>query len=320
MTRDRGPRPSPGSAATSLLTRGHAFIRVFHSDSWLQEVSRPQARGEPPRRAPALQARCGDVVAPATSLRRRGAPCHPSRVSGAGPRAPWSTCSARPALCAGRGVPPPAPAPDAPLSSAGYAPSDMPVKAKRSTYNYSLPITVKKTRTCLGPLRAGAAGLAPTPRAAGGRAAPRGATRALLASVPPGGDEAGRREGPSVFQGAALSRTASQLVSMHDLKQGLGPPGTAGTRKSASNKYKLKVGVPRVPGERPPTGLSEAWGAPPSHGAGTRTAPTGPLLCDSQRGSARGRSAHQSLRVTPTSRQLRKQREVGVRSTQGCGQ
>lgn len=218
------------------------------------------------------------------------------------------------------GCAPPAPAPDAPLSSAGYAPSDMPVKAKRSTYNYSLPITVKKTRTCLGPLRAGAAGLAPTPRAAGGRAAPRGATRALLASVPPGGDEAGRREGPSVFQGAALSRTASQLVSMHDLKQGLGPPGTAGTRKSASNKYKLKVGVPRVPGEQPPTGLSEAWGAPPSHGAGTRTAPTGPLLCDSQRGSARGRSAHQSLRVTPTSRQLRKQREVGVRSTQGCGQ
>uniref|UniRef100_A0A4X2L1D6 Carboxylic ester hydrolase n=1 Tax=Vombatus ursinus TaxID=29139 RepID=A0A4X2L1D6_VOMUR len=29
----------------------------------------------------------------------------------------------------------------------GYAPNDMPVKAKRSTYNYSLPITVKKTRT-----------------------------------------------------------------------------------------------------------------------------------------------------------------------------
>ncbi|XP_061460222.1 general transcription factor 3C polypeptide 5 [Rhineura floridana] len=27
----------------------------------------------------------------------------------------------------------------------GYAPNDMPVKAKRSTYNYSLPITVKKT-------------------------------------------------------------------------------------------------------------------------------------------------------------------------------
>uniref|UniRef100_A0A8C9J576 Ral transcription factor IIIC subunit 5 n=1 Tax=Panthera tigris altaica TaxID=74533 RepID=A0A8C9J576_PANTA len=64
----------------------------------------------------------------------------------------------------------------------GYAPSDMPVKAKRSTYNYSLPITVKKM--------------------------------------------------------------PSQLVTMHDLKQGLGPSGTGGTRKSTSNKYKLKVGAP----------------------------------------------------------------------------
>uniref|UniRef100_A0A8C9A4I1 Ral transcription factor IIIC subunit 5 n=1 Tax=Prolemur simus TaxID=1328070 RepID=A0A8C9A4I1_PROSS len=63
----------------------------------------------------------------------------------------------------------------------GYAPSDLPVKAKRSTYNYSLPITVKKT--------------------------------------------------------------PSQLVTMHDLKQGLGPSGTAGARKSASNKYKLKDSV-----------------------------------------------------------------------------
>ncbi|KAK2506977.1 hypothetical protein MC885_017875 [Smutsia gigantea] len=63
----------------------------------------------------------------------------------------------------------------------GYAPSDMPVKAKRSTYNYSLPITVKKT--------------------------------------------------------------PSQLVTMHDLKQGLGPSGTAGARKPASSKYKLKDSV-----------------------------------------------------------------------------
>lgn len=38
------------------------------------------------------------------------------------------------------------PTPDAPSSCAGYAPSDLPVKAKRSTYNYSLPITIKKTR------------------------------------------------------------------------------------------------------------------------------------------------------------------------------
>ncbi|XP_026716587.1 general transcription factor 3C polypeptide 5-like isoform X2 [Athene cunicularia] len=30
------------------------------------------------------------------------------------------------------------------LVNPGYAPNDMPVKAKRSTYNYSLPITVKK--------------------------------------------------------------------------------------------------------------------------------------------------------------------------------
>ncbi|PNJ45270.1 GTF3C5 isoform 2 [Pongo abelii] len=63
----------------------------------------------------------------------------------------------------------------------GYAPSDLPVKAKRSTYNYSLPITVKKT--------------------------------------------------------------PSQLVTMHDLKQGLGPSGTSGARKPASSKYKLKVSL-----------------------------------------------------------------------------
>lgn len=39
-----------------------------------------------------------------------------------------------------------------PPSSAGYAHSDMPVKAKRSTYNYSFPVTIKKTRKCLGML------------------------------------------------------------------------------------------------------------------------------------------------------------------------
>lgn len=63
----------------------------------------------------------------------------------------------------------------------GYASNEMPVKAKRSTYNYSLPITVKKT--------------------------------------------------------------SSQLATMRDLKQGLGPSGSAGMRKSASNKYKLKDSV-----------------------------------------------------------------------------
>lgn len=63
----------------------------------------------------------------------------------------------------------------------GYAHNDMPVKAKRSTYNYSLPITVKKM--------------------------------------------------------------PSQVATMQDLKQGLGPAGTAGLRKSNSNKYKLKDSV-----------------------------------------------------------------------------
>lgn len=40
-----------------------------------------------------------------------------------------------------------------------------------------------------------------------------------------------------------LSLAANQLVTMQDLKQGLGPSGAAGTQKSASNKYKLKVGA-----------------------------------------------------------------------------
>lgn len=153
----------------------------------------------------------------------------------------------------GRAAPFP-PAPDAPPSSAGYAPSDMPVKAKRSTYNYSLPITVKKTRTRLGPRRG--------PRASGlreGGPLPRGPPGPCWPACPWRG-WGGVLGGTPVFRGTALSRTASQLVSMHDLTQGLGPPGTAGTRKSASNKYKLKVGVPGVPGEQPPTGLRGAWG------------------------------------------------------------
>ncbi|XP_005213472.2 general transcription factor 3C polypeptide 5 isoform X1 [Bos taurus] len=76
-----------------------------------------------------------------------------------------------------------------PSPACGYAPSDMPVKAKRSTYNYSLPITVKKTNPCRGPL------------------------------------------------------AASQLVTMRDLKQGLGPSGSASAQKSSPNKYKLKDSV-----------------------------------------------------------------------------
>lgn len=105
MTRDRGPRPSPGSAATSLPTRGHAFFRVFHSDSWLQEVSRPQARGEPPRRAQHCKLAAG------TWWPLPPQPC-------VGSRPPCSLehlqCEAS-AVCRGGGMPP-APAPDAPLS------------------------------------------------------------------------------------------------------------------------------------------------------------------------------------------------------------
>lgn len=40
-----------------------------------------------------------------------------------------------------------------------------------------------------------------------------------------------------------LSLPANQLVTMQDLKQGLGPSAAAGAQKSASNKYKLKVGA-----------------------------------------------------------------------------
>uniref|UniRef100_A0A480YUL9 General transcription factor 3C polypeptide 5 n=1 Tax=Sus scrofa TaxID=9823 RepID=A0A480YUL9_PIG len=44
----------------------------------------------------------------------------------------------------------------------GYAPSDMPVKAKRSAYNYSLPITVKKTPSPLVTMHDLKQGLAPS--------------------------------------------------------------------------------------------------------------------------------------------------------------
>lgn len=39
---------------------------------------------------------------------------------------------------------------------------------------------------------------------------------------------------------------ANQLVTMHDLKQGLGPSGTDGPRKLTYNKYKLKVSALRL--------------------------------------------------------------------------
>lgn len=39
---------------------------------------------------------------------------------------------------------------------------------------------------------------------------------------------------------------ANQPVTMHDLKQGLGPSGTDGPRKLTYNKYKLKVSALRL--------------------------------------------------------------------------
>lgn len=57
----------------------------------------------------------------------------------------------------------------------------------------------------------------------------------------------------------SLPCAATQLVTMHDLKQGLGPSGIAGPRKLASNKYKLKVGVPE-PQEGSPLAGAEAVG------------------------------------------------------------
>lgn len=53
----------------------------------------------------------------------------------------------------------------------------------------------------------------------------------------------------------SLPCAATQLVTMHDLKQGLGPSGIAGPRKLASNKYKLKVGVPEPKEGSPPAGV-----------------------------------------------------------------
>lgn len=78
---------------------------------------------------------------------------------------------------------------------------------------------------------------------------------------------------------ALLSLAASQLVTMHDLKQGLGPSGTAGVRKSASNKYKLKVGAPGAPGRAAalPVGREvEGGGAPPRVGLAHALSPQDP--------------------------------------------
>lgn len=61
---------------------------------------------------------------------------------------------------------------------------------------------------------------------------------------------------PPFTKALPLPHPATQLISMHDLKQGLGPSGVASTRKLISNKYKLKVGAPGAQG----AGLGELGG------------------------------------------------------------
>lgn len=98
----------------------------------------------------------------------------------------------------------------------------MPVKAKRSTYNYSLPITIKKMRECpgltwdqgRGSPHTGAEDSGHLDRGRG-RSFPR-EHPALLASTPRGGGgwaagQVGRWEKPRVFQSTVL--TPSQPAS-----------------------------------------------------------------------------------------------------------
>lgn len=69
-----------------------------------------------------------------------------------------------------------------------------------------------------------------------------------LSAIPSGGRGGGLKEGRQdghcpCMPALLCPHAASQLVTMHDLKQGLGSSGVAGPRKLISNKYKLKVGV-----------------------------------------------------------------------------
>lgn len=107
----------------------------------------------------------------------------------------------------------------------------MPVKAKRSTYNYSLPITVKKTRKWLNRPHQDPQGRWASDYQMGGSASP-----SLQA------DAEGQVGDPHACTKARpCFHAASQPVTMHDLKQGLGPSGSDGPRKLTYNKYKLKV-------------------------------------------------------------------------------
>lgn len=144
----------------------------------------------------------------------------------------------------------------------------MPVKAKRSTYNYSLPITVKKTRECLGlALPRGAGRPSPTPTLGvmapgfGGRAgASPGGSQAPQALLPGRDGVSGTGAGtPICIPKPGCCSAASQVATMQDLKQGLGPAGSAGLRKPAPNKYKLKVGA-RGPQAQLPCGGERGGG------------------------------------------------------------
>ncbi|XP_027412482.1 general transcription factor 3C polypeptide 5 isoform X1 [Bos indicus x Bos taurus] len=132
-----------------------------------------------------------------------------------------------------------------PSPACGYAPSDMPVKAKRSTYNYSLPITVKKTSKGLGlPCRAGTGkeGHPDCGRAGASRRVTPGPCWPARPRVGGGGCGAGEIP-PCIPDPCRGPLAASQLVTMRDLKQGLGPSGSASAQKSSPNKYKLKDSV-----------------------------------------------------------------------------
>ena len=62
-----------------------------------------------------------------------------------------------------------------------------------------------------------------------------------------GGGEGGGGGGetpPHIPKHCRCPLAASPLVTMHDLKQGLAPSRMISARRSASNNYKLKVGVP----------------------------------------------------------------------------
>lgn len=54
----------------------------------------------------------------------------------------------------------------------------------------------------------------------------------------------GENPPPDIPKHCRCPLAASPLVTMHDLKQGLAPSRMISARRSASNNYKLKVGVP----------------------------------------------------------------------------